>query len=55
MRDTTKRRLMSLDEFRDWLFSTKADIRVNPNEIRPCTCGDVNCHGWRLVSPGSVE
>lgn len=22
------------------------------SEIRPCTCGDVNCLGWRLVAKG---
>ena len=20
-----------------------------PYVLRPCTCGDVNCHGWRFV------
>ena len=20
-----------------------------PYDLQPCTCGDVNCHGWRVV------
>jgi hypothetical protein len=26
-----------------------------PFDIVPCDCGDVNCHGWRLVEPQRRE
>jgi hypothetical protein len=38
------------DRFRTWLTSTGVPVCVEaPYELAPCTCGDVNCHGWRLV------
>lgn len=40
---------MTLAEFRAWLTAAKPDIHVEPYNVRPCTCDDVNCHGWRLV------
>lgn len=51
MHDAGPVRRMTLAQFREWLHGSKADIRVEPHVILPCTCGDVNCRGWRLVSP----
>jgi hypothetical protein len=39
------------DRFEAWLRSKEAPATViaPPYRIEPCTCGDLNCHGWRLV------
>jgi hypothetical protein len=38
------------DRFAAWLVSTGVPVFLEaPYELTPCACGDVNCHGWRLV------
>jgi hypothetical protein len=41
---------LTLDEFRRWLVDHDAHVVVRPYTIVVCSCGDVNCHGWRLVA-----
>jgi len=41
---------MTRDEFIAWLSSSKTDVYVKPFRVEPCACGDMNCHGWRLVN-----
>lgn len=36
-------------DFETWLRDARVKIYVDPYEIIACHCGDVNCHGWRLV------
>ena len=42
---------VSLNVFTAWLRGRRAPpIYIDgPFEIVPCVCGDMNCHGWRLV------
>ena len=42
--------LMTREEFVHFiaLAQTKLYVRA-PYTIAPCTCGDINCHGWRFV------
>lgn len=42
---------LTREEFEDFLVTHFARICVEPpyNVLR-CYCGDVNCHGWRIVA-----
>jgi hypothetical protein len=46
-----RQELWTRDRFERWL-RTRAGaeaVRIDhPYDVRPCTCGDINCHGWRL-------
>jgi hypothetical protein len=45
-----RRASMTLEAFEAFLESGQAGITIRgPFRIQPCRCGDVNCHGWRLV------
>lgn len=43
------RTLMTRGDFTRWLRRNRISVYVWPYEIAPCSCGDHNCHGWRLV------
>jgi hypothetical protein len=44
------------DRFQSWLRKTGGPVHVEPPyELAPCRCGDVNCHGWRLVAAAKGE
>jgi hypothetical protein len=44
------------DRFQAWLRKTGGPVYVEPPyALAPCTCGDVNCHGWRLVTVAQGE
>lgn len=46
---------MTKDAFVAWLGSScRAVLFTGPYDVEPCECGDVNCHGWRLVPRGST-
>lgn len=47
--------LMTREEFRDWLREKRVSIRVWPHDLVACECGDLNCHGWRLVPTRTAE
>ena len=49
-----KRRLWTREEFEWWLGRNHAAIYLYPYDIAPCGCGDINCHGWRLIPAKSV-
>lgn len=55
MHALTRVRRLTLEQFVAWIHESRADIRVDPHVVVPCTCGDVNCRGWRLVSPGEAQ
>jgi hypothetical protein len=38
---------MTLVQFIDFLYAQGID--GERLDVVPCDCGDVNCHGWRLV------
>jgi hypothetical protein len=43
---------LSREEFIDWLHSPGRGVEIvrqAPYEVAPCTCGDMNCKGWKLV------
>lgn len=40
---------LTRDEFEAWLRRNRIQVYVYPYVVLPCTCGDYNCHGWRLV------
>lgn len=40
---------MTRAAFTQWLTDNRVAVYVWPYEVAPCTCGDVNCLGWRLV------
>jgi hypothetical protein len=43
--------LMSRAEFDRFIERKKIPICVAPPyDVVPCSCGDVNCHGWRFVA-----
>lgn len=42
-------RLMTRAEFTRWMRRNRIAVYVWPYETVPCSCGDHNCHGWRLV------
>ncbi len=45
-----KQRLMTLDEFSDWIATAQPGAFVEGRTaFQACRCGDVNCHGWKLV------
>lgn len=49
------RRGMTIEEFMKFAAEGGIDVRVAaPHTIVPCRCGDVNCHGWRIVSAGET-
>lgn len=37
-------------EFIDLLRLQRRQIIATDYAVKPCSCGDVNCLGWRLVS-----
>lgn len=41
---------MTRGAFVAWLHRNRIAVYVYPYEICPCSCGDHNCHGWRLVA-----
>jgi len=44
------------ERFLLWLTATCAPILADPPyDLAPCTCGDVNCHGWRVVHCGKAD
>lgn len=56
-----RQRLLSRAQFADFMAGERgqrsgganAPVQVlvpAPYAIVPCTCGDVNCHGWRFVA-----
>jgi hypothetical protein len=45
-----KQTLMTRTEFDTFLGRQRIPIMVAPPyDLVPCGCGDVNCHGWRLL------
>jgi hypothetical protein len=39
-------------EFVDYMTKTpqaKSILVEPPHDIRPCTCRDINCRGWKIV------
>lgn len=40
---------LTREEFKTFLRKGAVAVYVWPYEIVPCSCGDYNCHGWRLV------
>jgi hypothetical protein len=40
---------MTRRDFELWRKAKRIAVYVWPYAVAPCTCGDVNCHGWRLV------
>lgn len=45
-----KQVLMNLDAFVEWLERTQPGAFVEGKTgIQACHCGDINCHGWRVV------
>ena len=44
------RTVMTRSAFATWLQRNRIAVYVHPYEIVPCSCGDHNCHGWRLVA-----
>lgn len=66
----SRRRLMSRAEFETFAVERRGSSPLtglslrkglivvrSPYELQPCTCGDVNCHGWRIVEQknGAVD
>jgi len=47
--------LMTEAEFKRFIASGRTPIYVYPYAVALCSCGDVNCHGWRLVPRGGVR
>ena len=45
---------MTKSQFVAWLKEGRSPVYVWPAIVVPCNCGDVNCHGWRLVSSVGV-
>lgn len=45
---------MTKAEFVAWLKEGRSPVYVWPAVVVPCSCGDVNCNGWRLVPRISV-
>lgn len=42
---------MTREQFEQFLSSIRFGIAVRaPYNIVACQCGDINCHGWRLVA-----
>jgi len=49
-RGAHKRQLMSREAFEHFVGSMNVPIYARaPYEIAPCDCGDLVCHGWRLI------
>jgi hypothetical protein len=48
---SARRATQTREEFTSWLARGHAKIFVEAFAIVACTCGDMNCHGWRLVPP----
>lgn len=42
---------MTREEFERFLAQGQTTIHVDPYDVVPCNCSDVNCKGWRLVQP----
>jgi hypothetical protein len=41
---------MTREEFDQFLSWIKSSITVRrPYKVVECACGDINCHGWRVV------
>lgn len=50
---TTALALLTLPEF----VALMSHVRITvapPHDVRPCTCGDMNCLGWRIVTRAEV-
>lgn len=46
--------LLTPDAFVHWLVDHTIHIETrSPSRVMPCTCGDLNCHGWKFVALGS--
>lgn len=44
---------MTLEAFERFVSVKRIALMVRPPyDVRPCACGDVNCHGWRFVASG---
>ena len=41
--------LLTEAEFDAWLEAARVPVFIYPYRIVVCACGDLNCHGWRLV------
>jgi hypothetical protein len=42
--------MMTHGEFERFLSWIRFSITVRqPYKVVQCTCGDINCHGWRIV------
>ncbi len=46
---------MTREQFEQWLGTQRMSIYVDPYVIEPCSCGDINCKGWRLVAKAAVN
>lgn len=45
-----KQDLMTRAEFEHWLASSQPGLYDEGRDrLVACHCGDVNCHGWRIV------
>jgi hypothetical protein len=40
---------MTREEFEAFILHQRVKIYVDPYDVEPCDCRDINCHGWRLV------
>jgi len=46
---------LTKEQFEQWLGTQRMSIYVDPYVIKPCSCGDINCKGWRLVAKAAVN
>jgi len=43
-------RLLTREAFQHYVAKAQIKLFVRPPyAVVPCTCGDINCHGWRFV------
>ena len=49
MTTSSRQVLFTREQFEAFILHQRVKIYVAAYEIRPCACGDVNCHGWRLA------
>jgi hypothetical protein len=58
-RATVPQLVMTRAEFEAFLWAPSGPMSAAfvrfPFDIVPCDCGDVNCHGWRLVERRHAE
>lgn len=43
---------MTREEFEAFVEDGHHLVVARPYAIEPCTCGDINCRGWKLVQTG---